>query len=135
LLSCNNFNGASFIILFLILCYEAVVLNIILLEVARELSRFCKMVRRSKVVGQRWLSPIDAIAHFEYACEYDRVKRPMSDLRWIDSQVLHRPCLTTVTWTHLRTRSWRVFTLQGTRRFATRDWPMVLRKLPDSWKL
>jgi len=27
--------------------------NIILLEVARELSRFCKMARRSKVVGPR----------------------------------------------------------------------------------
>jgi len=27
-------------------------------------------------------------------------------------------------WTHLQTRHWCVFTLQGTRRFAPRAWPM-----------
>ena len=32
-------------------------------------------------------------------------------------------------WTHLRTRCWGVFTLQGTRRFASCAWPVVLRKL------
>jgi len=32
-------------------------------------------------------------------------------------------------WTHLRTRYWGVFTLQGIRRFASCDWPTVLRKL------
>jgi len=33
--------------------YGSVVLYIILLEVAREFSRFCKMARRSKLVGPR----------------------------------------------------------------------------------
>jgi len=37
-------------------------------------------------------------------------------------------------WTHLRTRYWDVFTLQGTRRFASCAWPMVLRKLGNRWK-
>jgi len=32
-------------------CFESVVLYIILLKVTRELSRFRKMARRSKVVG------------------------------------------------------------------------------------
>ena len=33
------------------------ILYIILLEVARELSRFCKMARRSNVVGPRCFTP------------------------------------------------------------------------------
>jgi len=32
-------------------------------------------------------------------------------------------------WTHLLTRYWGVFTLQGLERFASCAWPMVLRKL------
>ena len=32
-------------------------------------------------------------------------------------------------WTHLRTRYWGVFTLQGLKRFASCAWPTVLRKL------
>jgi len=37
-------------------------------------------------------------------------------------------------WTHLRTQHWGVFTLQGTRRFASCVWFMVLRKLGNRWK-
>jgi len=37
-------------------------------------------------------------------------------------------------WTQLRTRYWGVFTLQGIRRFASCDWPTVLRKLENRWK-
>ena len=54
LLLCNNFTDSlTYLPFFLFKCCEFVVLCIILLEVARELSRFCKMVRRSKVVGPR----------------------------------------------------------------------------------
>jgi len=37
-------------------------------------------------------------------------------------------------WTHLRTRCWGVFTLQGIRRFPLCTWPMILRKLVNRWK-
>jgi len=39
-------------------------------------------------------------------------------------------------WTHLQTRYWGVFTLQGIRRFASCDWSTVLRKLGKrlKWK-
>jgi len=37
-------------------------------------------------------------------------------------------------WTHFWTRYWGVFTLQGTRRFPSCDWPMVWRKLGNRWK-
>jgi len=50
---CNKFDDTlTYLPLFSFKCC-AVVLYIILLEVARELSHFCKIVRRSKVVGPR----------------------------------------------------------------------------------
>jgi len=54
LLLCYNFNDALTYLLFFIFRYcESVVLYIILLEMARKLSRFCKMARRYKAVGPR----------------------------------------------------------------------------------
>jgi len=52
----------SLIFLFSFNCCEFVVLYIILLEVARELSRFCKMAHRTKVVGPRWLNLLLALS-------------------------------------------------------------------------
>jgi len=61
LLLCNGFNdGHTCFPIFSFKCCESVVLHIILLEVARKLSRFCKMARRSKVVGPRCFSQISA---------------------------------------------------------------------------
>jgi len=37
-------------------------------------------------------------------------------------------------WTHLRTRYWGVFTLQGIRRFASCDSPIVLGEAGIGWK-
>jgi len=52
---CNNFNDALIYLPFCSFkCSESVVLYIISLEVARELSHFCKMALRLKVVGSRW---------------------------------------------------------------------------------
>ena len=39
-----------------------------------------------------------------------------------------------LSWTHLRTRYWGVFTLQGLKRFSSWAWPMALRKLGNRWK-
>jgi len=39
-----------------------------------------------------------------------------------------------LSWTHFRTRYWGVFTLQGTRRFASCVWFIVLRNLGNRWK-
>ena len=56
LLLCNNWNDAlTYVPFFIFRCCESVVLYIILLETARKLSRFCKMARRWKVVGPRWI--------------------------------------------------------------------------------
>ena len=57
---CNNFNGAL-ILPFSFKYFESVVLYIILLEVARESSRFCEMAWRSKVVGPRWIKLLSSI--------------------------------------------------------------------------
>ena len=54
LLFCNNFNDTLNCHPFFSFKCEAVVLYIILFEVAREFSRFFKMARRSKVVGPSW---------------------------------------------------------------------------------
>jgi len=44
---CNNFNGAlTYLPIFSLKCCESVMLYIILLQVARKLSRFCKMTYR-----------------------------------------------------------------------------------------
>jgi len=37
-------------------------------------------------------------------------------------------------WTHLRTRYWGVYAMQGLKTFAACAWPMVLRKLGNRWK-
>jgi len=51
---CNNFNNAlTCLNFFSFKCCESFVSYMILLEVARELSRFCRMAQRSKVVGRR----------------------------------------------------------------------------------
>ena len=51
---CNNFCYAlTYLPFFSFKCYESVVLYILLLKEASELSYFCKMARRSKVVGLR----------------------------------------------------------------------------------
>jgi len=51
LLLCNNFNEAlTYLPYFSLKSCEAVISYFILSEVARKLSRFCKMARRSKVV-------------------------------------------------------------------------------------
>jgi len=52
LLLCNHFNDALTYLPFLVSC-ESFVSYIILLDVARKLSRFCKMSRRSNIVGPR----------------------------------------------------------------------------------
>jgi len=46
----------TFLVLNGVTC-ESVVLHNILLEVDRESSRFCKVTRRSKVVGPHWFNP------------------------------------------------------------------------------
>jgi len=51
--------------LFSFKCRESVVLYIISLEVALELSRFCKMALRSKVVGPRWFRQNGAVEGFQ----------------------------------------------------------------------
>jgi len=54
-LLCNNFNEApAYIPFFTFKSCEAVISCFILSEVARQLPRFCKMARRSKVVGPHW---------------------------------------------------------------------------------
>jgi len=57
---CNDFNDAL-IFLFSFKYFEPVVLYIILLEVARELSRFYEVAWRSKVVGSRWIKLLSSI--------------------------------------------------------------------------
>jgi len=57
---CNNFNDAlTYLPFFSLKCCESVVLYIILLEVSRNLSCFCKMASRSKVVGPRCARQIE----------------------------------------------------------------------------
>jgi len=52
LLLCNNFNESlTYLPFFSLKYFEAVISYFILSEVARKLSCFCKMARRSKVVG------------------------------------------------------------------------------------
>ena len=72
LLLCNNLNDILIYLLFFNFTYcESVVICIILLEVARELSRFCKMARRSKVVEprcHRLPSDHQAEKHFPHVC-------------------------------------------------------------------
>jgi len=59
LLLCNNFNEAlTYLPFFGLMSYEAVFLYFILLEMAHKLSRFCKMTRRSNVVGPRCIRTI-----------------------------------------------------------------------------
>ena len=54
---CKNFNDIlTYVPVFNFKYCESVVLYIILLEVDRELSRFCIIARRSKVVGHAALS-------------------------------------------------------------------------------
>jgi len=57
---CNGFNDAL-ILPFRFKYFESVVLYIILLEVARELSHFCEMAWSSKVVGPRWIKLLSSI--------------------------------------------------------------------------
>ena len=57
---CNDFNDAL-IFPFSFEYFESVVLYIILLEVAREFSRFCEMAWKSKVVGPRWIKILSSI--------------------------------------------------------------------------
>ena len=57
LLLCNNFSDAlTYLPFFSFKCCGSVALYIILLEVARELSHFCKMAHSLKVVGPSWPS-------------------------------------------------------------------------------
>jgi len=62
LLLCNNFCDTLLIFPFSFEWCEFVVLYIILLEVACNLSRFCKMARRSKVVGPGWFKSFSFVA-------------------------------------------------------------------------
>jgi len=50
-------------------CCASVVLYIILLEVTRKLSCFCKMARRWKVIGPRWIK-IFTQAHWPHSVSH-----------------------------------------------------------------
>jgi len=79
LLLCNNFNEVlAYLPFFSLKSCEAVISYFILSEVARKLSRFCKMARRSKVVwgscsGGNTEFPIKRVTH-EYSNASQRLR-------------------------------------------------------------
>ena len=64
----HQLNSPNFLLQHFESC-EPVVLHVILLEVARELSGLCKIARRSKLVGPRWYT----ISYLE-CCKCARTK-------------------------------------------------------------